>query len=914
MRALPRLAFAARSVVVRTALVAGAASLLTLACSTSDQVLAWEEPTDAGSAIVPEPGPKPIAADCGNGVREEGEACDDGNLSNGDGCSSACTVEPPAPPRACPAPAFPLSDADPEKRVGSVTGDTSERGSTLASPECGGSKGKDIAYAITSDIQGVARVRLEAAFEALLYVRSACADAMSEIACKGVPAEGGKTEIVFPIGDGETAYLVVDGAADKSGSFELDVEIAPTSCGDGVAQHPEQCDDGNITDGDGCSATCQLETPSAAPGTCPGASYELVGSTAQPTKVSFAGDVGSLENTFGAFGCTGALGPDQVYAITPTISGAITAELHASYPNAVLHVRSECFTSSTELDCQEGPLAAVPTRTTFAVEAQRTYFIFADTDTYDDKKMFPGAGLYTLDVTLTKAACGNGVLESPEECDDGNTAGGDGCTATCTLEPLPAGIDDCDGAPITFAPGMNGAMTFKHTASTVPLTPGVKSCSNTDRKDAVYRFVAPFDGYLRAKAKGDFNLTLDFRSSCEPESAPGTAGSLSCGRAKNGDDEESVEGPITAGTTYWLVVDGGFANANKEGVYTLDLAITPSVCGNGVTEGGEQCDDGAHDAGDGCDPNCMLEPTPTLRSTCTTPEPIALVESTPGEFTASVSGGNWNLPNNGTFTTSCASTPGNQAYFTITAPLDGVLVANVNATYDIVPGVRLSCPHSGSSFIACTNRNLGPGAEKLVLPVTAGTTYLLILDAPPNQLGLFSMDVTVKGESCGDGLLSGNGAEQCDDGNLDAGDGCSPTCTIEPLAGVDTCPGYALALTGVGNATRENHVTVSTATLANNYAATCGGNDREGVVAVTSDVGGTMLAQLTSTWPATFYARSSCTDSSSELACVKGDPAKPTDHVRTITQTVQPNVPVYLFIDGLAGASGPATLNVTVTP
>src|SRR5439155_424317 len=33
------------------------------------------------------------AASCGNGVVEAAEACDDGNLANGDCCSSACTIE-----------------------------------------------------------------------------------------------------------------------------------------------------------------------------------------------------------------------------------------------------------------------------------------------------------------------------------------------------------------------------------------------------------------------------------------------------------------------------------------------------------------------------------------------------------------------------------------------------------------------------------------------------------------------------------------------------------------------------------------------------------------------------------------------------------------------------------------------------
>jgi cysteine-rich repeat protein len=37
---------------------------------------------------------------------------------------------------------------------------------------------------------------------------------------------------------------------------------------------------------------------------------------------------------------------------------------------------------------------------------------------------------------FTFAECGNGTLETTEECDDGNTANGDGCSSTCTEEPV----------------------------------------------------------------------------------------------------------------------------------------------------------------------------------------------------------------------------------------------------------------------------------------------------------------------------------------------------------------------------------------------------------------------------------------------------------------------------------------------
>ncbi len=37
------------------------------------------------------------------------------------------------------------------------------------------------------------------------------------------------------------------------------------------------------------------------------------------------------------------------------------------------------------------------------------------------------------------AVCGNGVIETGEECDDGNTVSGDGCSSTCQLEEEPPG-------------------------------------------------------------------------------------------------------------------------------------------------------------------------------------------------------------------------------------------------------------------------------------------------------------------------------------------------------------------------------------------------------------------------------------------------------------------------------------------
>lgn len=84
------------------------------------------------------------------------------------------------------------------------------------------------------------------------------------------------TNVQFVIGDRWSTWFGTKwdkqlGMKDNSGSLLLDVfecQIPPADpdpvCGDGtVNQKSEQCDDGNTSDGDGCSALCQTESESA---------------------------------------------------------------------------------------------------------------------------------------------------------------------------------------------------------------------------------------------------------------------------------------------------------------------------------------------------------------------------------------------------------------------------------------------------------------------------------------------------------------------------------------------------------------------------------------------------------------------------------------------------------------------------
>jgi cysteine-rich repeat protein len=69
--------------------------------------------------------------------------------------------------------------------------------------------------------------------------------------------------------------------------------------------------------------------------------------------------------------------------------------------------------------------------------------------------------------------CGDGTLDSNEQCDDGNTADGDGCSANCTTEPPPppppccgdgtvdAG-EECDDGNTTSGDGCSATCTTEH--------------------------------------------------------------------------------------------------------------------------------------------------------------------------------------------------------------------------------------------------------------------------------------------------------------------------------------------------------------------------------------------------------------------------------------------------------------------
>jgi fibro-slime domain-containing protein len=192
--------------------------------------------SDAASVDARVPPDVPVAV-CGNGAVEGGEACDDRNTTAGDGCSDTCSIEPDF---VCPEmgqPCVRTVVCGDHKVTG---GEGCDDGNTTAGDGCSGT------------------CQIEPGWS--------CARGA---ACRAVCGDGIKTDTEqcddhnTTAGDGCSATCTVESpAATEGNGWVCPAAGQPcvrTSCGNGMPEGSEQCDDGNNDTGDGCSHLCRRE-------------------------------------------------------------------------------------------------------------------------------------------------------------------------------------------------------------------------------------------------------------------------------------------------------------------------------------------------------------------------------------------------------------------------------------------------------------------------------------------------------------------------------------------------------------------------------------------------------------------------------------------------------------------------------
>jgi fibro-slime domain-containing protein len=179
--------------------------------------------------------------------------------------------------------------------------------------------------------------------------------------------------------------------------------------------------------------------------------------------------------------------------------------------------------------------------------------------------------------------CGDGLINrAGEKCDDGNTVGGDGCTAAC---------DSIEANFVCPTPGMPCISTV-HCGD--GLIRGSEQCD---------------DGNVVAGDGCDASCQLEPGWTC---AVGGICHPTACGDGIVVGSEQCDDGNTAGG-------DGCSATCAIEGAPvgqkdgwqcpTPGMPCIRTVCGNGIREGSEQCDDGNTRPFDGCSWNCAKEPS-----------------------------------------------------------------------------------------------------------------------------------------------------------------------------------------------------------------------------------------------------------------------------------------------------------------
>jgi len=225
-------------------------------------------------------------------------------------------------------------------------------------------------------------------------------------------------------------------------------------------------------------------------------------------------------------------------------------------------------------------------------------------------------------------------------------------------------------------------------------------------------------------------------------------------------DHTTALGNITAPVSFGQDNAGELYIVSYLGNVYKIVAVAPPVCGNGITEAGEQCDDGNNVPGDGCF-NCQLESL--SNDSCAGATPVCVGSYSDNTATATVDGA--------ATCGSSSSTPDRWFKYTPTASGSATITTcgsndqgTVDNGRDTVLSVHSGCPGTTTNQIACDDDyTSGEGGaptsacsttdtgsqhldSALAFNAVAGHTYYIRVSGYNGNTGGFVLNVS--GPSC----------------------------------------------------------------------------------------------------------------------------------------------------------------------
>ena len=346
-------------------------------------------------------------------------------------------------------------------------------------------------------------------------------------------------------------------------------------------------------------------------------------------------------------------------------------------------------------------------------------------------------------------------------------------------------------------------------------------------------------------------------------------------------------------------------------------------CGDGVISGGETCDDGNTQSGDGCSSTCQVEPGHRCFGQ---PSSCSLGGDTCDQA-PEIGPGRYDID----------TRPFTSQVVNVTAPCNtSIQLVNKDAAYKIqLPAGHVLQVTRVSSFwegwLMLASRCPDPGGACLRLERDNPIRYTNQTNAPmtlwliaagrmstSSSSGPMTFDVATRELRCGDGFRDGD--ERCDDGNTRDGDGCSSSCRVEDgwfcFHEPSTC------LNGGNSCATAVRLELGTHRLSNapywnthgNLGSSCGSQRVEGgdtVFRVRVPAGRTLRAVVSdATFQHVFALLTSCTFSTGCQSHVTGDTLS--SRTLTWTNTGSSDTDILVYVGGrYFGSSGSYTLTLS---
>lgn len=493
--------------------------------------------------------------------------------------------------------------------------------------------------------------------------------------------------------------------------------VQPT-CGDGHIGPGEECDDSNDMPLDGCDATCQFEGSACVPRWTPGVADEGAEACVCAT------DPYCCDNAWDEICVKKAIDNCQVSCGDPCSAHANPGSSQVQVTKCVCDIDVGCCDTAWGQGCA----------------------YIAEND---------------CGACAANAVCGNGALESGEQCDDGNTTGGDGCSANCVIEVATCGNgvlegnEECDDNGTTSGDGCSSSCQFEGNACVPRATPGVLN-------EAIEQCVCGLDSFCCSNAWDSLcvqqaidDCNVNCGDECTAHSGPGS-------------NDPQVTQCVCAIDDFCC--EFSWDSSCVTVAQNSCSACAPPVCGNAILEPGEQCDDGNVQSNDGCDANCAIE-----NAICGNGD-VEQGEECDDDNTTSGDGCSSSCQFEG-FACVPHSTPGvaDEAVEACVCAADSFCCDNAWDTLCVSEAMSLCNVSCGDECSAHGN----PGSESISV-----TQCVCAIDDWCCENSWDSFCVATATNSCGAcGGVCGNGTlevnEECDDGNTDADDGCSATCQFE---------------------------------------------------------------------------------------------------------------------------------------